>query len=260
MEKAKQITPIEIKALLADDKLQKVMDHLLELTENLGNGYLYNQVVLQSSKYGQYTKMNTLGTHAYDDLMRTRTNITLALLDIINALPDDLSQQVTKSKPYGVSERSLKKQIFWWLAGGKLLIALYVFFLWQTGTGFTFQGVITVLAVIIPVLATYLGIAYEDVLKNRFPTKKVDFRLDVSIRNTSYFFFMVYFGGIFLALYLHGIGIIPDYGIINNDGKPDYKNLMGVLALIESFIGGYIGILITNVFKSKGPLPTFNTL
>ena len=252
MEEKQLITSIEIKELLANNKLKRVLEHLLEVTKDLGNGHLYNQVVVQSAKYKQYTRMKALGSHAFDDVTRTWSNITLALLDIINALPNDLSEEVKKSKTYGISERSLKKQIFRLLAGGKLLVVFYVFFLYQTGTGFTFLGVTTVLAIIIPVLATYLGIVYEDVLKNRYPAKQVDFRLDPSVRTTAYFFFTIYFGAIFLALYFHGIGIIPDHGLKTNNGFPDYKNLMGVLALIESFIGGYIGILVTTLFKGKG--------
>ncbi|GAB5555554.1 MAG: hypothetical protein Sapg2KO_51450 [Saprospiraceae bacterium] len=243
-------TPTDFKKMLAQDRLEQLIEQLTAQTEAIGNGDLYNRVLIQAGKHKRNKQQNIKGTVDYDDITRTHNNIRVALLDIINDLPKTAETSTKDKKPWGVSEQGLKREIFWFLAVGKLFVIWFAFFLYSTGTGFTYQGFLLVLGIIVPTLAAYLGLIYEDLLNNRHEQNYKDFRISNSVRSSARFFFGLYFLMLFSALYLHGVGVIPDSGIINDDGKPNYENLTALLTLIESFVGGYIAILITKLFKS----------
>lgn len=240
----------DFKKMLTQDRLEQLVKELTQRTEQLGNGALYNRILLQAGKYQRNQKQHIEGTVDYDDITRTHNNIRVALLDIINDLPVETEGDTSEKQQWGVSEQKIKREIFWFLALGKLLVIWFAFFLYSTGTGFTYQGFLLVLGIIIPTLAAYLGMIYEDLLNNRHEQNYKDFRISKSVRSSARFFFGLYFLMLFSALYLHGVGVIPDSGIINDDGKPNYENLTALLTLIESFVGGYIAVLVTKLFKS----------
>lgn len=250
MENQPTKTPIDFKKMLAQDRLEQLVDELKQYTEEAGNGELYNRVLIQAGKYQRNQEQSLQGLVDYDDITRTHNNIRVALLDIINDLPKAAEGEGKDKKQWGVSEQKVKREIFWFLALGKLLVVWFAFFLYSTATGFTYQGFLLVLGILVPTLAAYLGLIYEDLLSNRHEREYKDFRISRSVRSTSRFFFLLYFLMVISALYLHGVGVIPDSGIINDEGKPNYENLTALLTLIESFVGGYIAILIKKLFKS----------
>jgi len=247
-EQTKNLT--DFKKMLAQDRLELLVEQLTERTESIGNGDLYNRVLIQAGKHKRNKEQGLQGTVDYDDVTRTHNNIRVALLDIINDLPKDAESTGKDKKQWGVSEQSVKREIFWFLAIGKLAVIWFAFFLYSTSTGFTYQGFLLVLGIIVPTLAAYLGLIYEDILNKRHAQAYKDFRINKSVRSSSRFFFMLYFTMLISALYWHGVGIIPDSGNINNEGRPNYENLTALLTLLESFVGGYLAILVKKLFKS----------
>jgi hypothetical protein len=243
-------TPTDFKKMLAQDRLEQLIQQLSAHTESLGNGDLYNRVLIQAGKHKRNKEQSLQGTVDYDDITRTHNNIRVALLNIINDLPRDTASTEKDKKQWGVSEQGVKREIFWFLAIGKLVVIWFAFFLYSTATGFTYQGFLLVLGIIVPTLAAYLGLIYEDILNKRHAQEYKDFRINKSVRSSSRFFFILYFAMLISALYLHGIGVIPDSGNINDEGKPNYENLTALLTLLESFVGGYLAILVKKLFKS----------
>ncbi|MCB9350692.1 MAG: hypothetical protein H6573_24755 [Lewinellaceae bacterium] len=111
---------------------------------------LHNQLVIQSGKLQQYLREKNLGTTDYADLGRTRVNISLALLDLINQMPEGEKSAVPGKLP-GISEQSLKRQVLFLLAVGKVFLFLYIFTLWQSG-GLTFEGFLGTMGIVFPFL------------------------------------------------------------------------------------------------------------
>ena len=95
-----------------------------------------------------------MGTVDYADLTRTRVNISLALLDLANQLPNG-PQAEENAKLSGISERRFKRQVMIWLIAGKIILFLYILTIWQSG-GLTFEGFLGTMGIVFPVFATYL--------------------------------------------------------------------------------------------------------
>ncbi|MCG8331615.1 MAG: hypothetical protein MI974_28255 [Chitinophagales bacterium] len=246
------ITPTEIKQLIAENNLKQAIIQLHSLTEQLGLADLNNQIVIQSSRLQQYEKEKNLGSTDYSDLARTRVNISLALLNLVDQIQKHtVDNSIPHKKLPGISERKFKKQIMWLLIAGKLSIFLFIFTIWQSG-GLTFDGFLGTMGIVFPVFATYLSLSYQEILKNRHQHISNDkLRVNRSVQVSSFLFFGVYYLGIFLVLYLNTIGAIPDPGKQNMQGIPSYKNLFAMLALVESFVGVYIGKIVFTLFKEK---------
>lgn len=250
MSMTTEITPKAIKALIADNRLEQAITQFMTYAEQHGLADLHNQLVIQSGKLQQYLREKNLGTTDYADLTRTRVNISLALLDLTNQIPEEAKSPRSGKLP-GVSEQRLKRQVLFLLAVGKVLLFLYIFTLWQSG-GMTFEGFLGTMGIVFPVFATYLSMAYQDMLLHRHDYKANDkLRVSRAVQLSAFFFFAVYYLAIFTVLYLNTIGEIPDPGKHSESGMPSYKNLFAMLALVESFIGVYIGKLIFSLFKKE---------
>jgi hypothetical protein len=122
-------TPTDFKKMLAQDRLEQLIQQLSAHTEALGNGDLYNRVLIQAGKHKRNKEQSLQGTVDYDDITRTHNNIRVALLDIINDLPRDTASTEKDKKQWGVSEQGVKREIFWFLAIGKLVVIWFAFFL-----------------------------------------------------------------------------------------------------------------------------------
>lgn len=244
------ITPEDLKKLIADNQLEEAVEQLMAYTESKGMGPLHDQAVVQSGKLKQYQEDKNLGTVDYSGLTRTRAMLSLALLDLVSQIPEDKEGEKPKRLP-GISEQRLKRQVLFLLAVGKVLLFLYIFTLWQSG-GLTFEGFLGTMGIVFPVFATYLSMAYQDMLLNRHHYKASNkLRVSRAVQWSAFFFFGLYYVAIFLVLYLNTIGAIPDPGKQAEAGIPSYKNLFAMLALVESFIGVYIGKLIFSLFKKE---------
>ena len=238
----------KIKALIAENELKDAVEALFSYTREQGLTAQHNQLVIQSGRLEQYLSEKNLGTVDYADLTRTRVNISLALLDLANQLPDAPATKA-KAKLSGISERRFKRQVMIWLVAGKIILFLYILTIWQSG-GLTFEGFLGTMGIVFPVFATYLSMGYQDLLSNRHKHSGYDkLRVGRTVQFSAYLFFMIYYIAIFFVLYLNTIGHIPDPGM--DSGVPSYKNLYALLALVESFIGGYIGKLIFALFKDR---------
>lgn len=250
MSTTTEITSKDIKALVADNRLEDAVARFMDYTEQNGLAGLHNQLVIQSGKLQHYLREKNLGTTDYADLARTRVNISLALLDLINQMPEG-EKSAGPGKLPGVSEQSLKRQVLFLLAVGKVFLFLYIFTLWQSG-GLTFEGFLGTMGIVFPVFATYLSMAYQDMLLHRHDYKASDkLRASRAVQLSAFFFFALYYLAIFIVLYLNTVGDIPDPGKQGDSGVPSYKNLFAMLALVESFIGVYIGKLIFSLFKKE---------
>lgn len=237
-----------VKSMIADNQLPEALAELMGFTQQLGLTKLYNQLVLQSAKLQQYQTESRQGNVDYADLTRTRVNISLALLDLVDQLPN--ASEVSKPQALrGLPEWRFKRQLTVWLLLGKLLLFLYIFTIWQSG-GLTFDGFLGTIGIVFPIFATYLSTAYLDLLKNRHEhSSNQHLRINRSIQWTAYGIFTLYYLAIATVLYLNTIGEIPDPGKGGEVGIPTYKNLYALLTLTESIIGVYIGQLIFTLFK-----------
>lgn len=127
------MTKSELKQLVAEDQIKKVIQWLLEATD----GDLHNEVVQQSSKYNDYLKSKMAGTKSQDELDVQIAKINAALTYIIDKLPDTPSIRTPTQQPSNPTTRRTP----FYVAGAILLLAIVGFLLRPLlmGSGTTFE-------------------------------------------------------------------------------------------------------------------------
>ena len=81
-------TNIELKKLLAENKTKEVIDELLKITANLSTLSFYNELIIISSNYNEYQKKQRLGSTFVQEQQVSYSQIKIALIQIIDSLPD----------------------------------------------------------------------------------------------------------------------------------------------------------------------------
>lgn len=118
------MTKSELKQLIAEDQIKKVIQWLLEATERMRDSDLHNEVVQQSSKYNDYLKSKMAGTKSQDNLDVQIAKINEALTYIIDKLPDT---PTTQQPNHLTTQPTSRKPLY--ILGAILLIAVLAFLL-----------------------------------------------------------------------------------------------------------------------------------
>jgi hypothetical protein len=113
------MTKSELKQLIAEDQIKKVIQWLLEATDD----DLHNEVVQQSSKYNDYLKSKMAGTKSQDELDVQIAKINAALTYIIDKLPETKTTQQANNPTTPATRKPL------YILGAILLIAVLAFLL-----------------------------------------------------------------------------------------------------------------------------------
>lgn len=161
---------------------------------------------------------------------KTRESISAEALKLLRRLP-----------ARGIGERTLKQQILLLTLGVKIWIFGWLYTHWESG-GYSadqFTGAVTLL---IPVLAAYAGLMFQDFLNHRHVlvgAGEAEPRVRRSVQWTVYAVIVGY--GLLLTL---AIGA-KARGVIS------YGQLSGALAFIESAIGIYVGRIVHTFFPEQ---------
>jgi len=157
----------ELRQPVAADKLEQAIRLLLDFTETVKADDLYSETVLQSGRYEQYRKDMRTGGVDYKDLARTKVNISQAVLEITDKLPEVQEDgTVGATKPKGIREKVLRTHILWLMFSIKFLIVLFVLTLRQSG-GFTAAQFVATLALLLPIFATYTSVMFKNSIRER---------------------------------------------------------------------------------------------
>ena len=243
----------DFKRLVAEGRTEEALQQVMGFTESQGLTEMHNRLVVQSAKWEQYERSQLAGTVSYDDLTRTHATINLALLDIINDLPQEVPQPPGKKKLGGIREGRLKFQVFWMLLLGKVFFFAYLFTDLEAGT-IPFNGFLLIAGVLLPTFAAHLTAILQERLSSRFVHRPSDEkRVNTGLQYGIYLLLTLYIASIFFVLENYFRGSIPREMSTNEEGVlvPDFQNLLLLLALIESSLGVYIGSIIHTLFKPK---------
>lgn len=183
-------------------------------------------------------------THEPAALDRERNAITTAALELLSTLPD--APPPPKARPRGLREQAMKQHILLLTLAVKAGVVLWLFTLWQSG-GFLYDQFVGVLTLLVPVLAAYTGLMFQDFLDHRH-TDAGSPREGPRIRP-----------GVQWAVY----AVIVGYGLAlgtalgaKAEGLLSYTQLSGFLALIEGGLGVYIARIVRTFFPTDKHKPT----
>ena len=242
----------DFKRLVAEGRSEEALQQMLAFTESQGLTEGYNQLVVQSAKWELYERNQLTGAVSYDDLTRTHAAISLALLDIINSLPQEEPRPPGTKKLEGIREGRLKFQMLWLLLLGKIAFFAYLFTDFEAG-GIPFKGFLLIAGTVLPTFAAHLTAILQDRLSTRYAQRSGnDKRINPGVQYATYLLLILYIGSIFFVLEAYQQEKISRETASDKDTHqlPDFQNLLLMLALIESSLGVYIGTIIHTLFKS----------
>ncbi|MCB9274806.1 MAG: hypothetical protein H6564_12255 [Lewinellaceae bacterium] len=234
----------ELRRLVAADELEQAIQQLLSFTEATEVDDLHKEVILQSGRLEDYRKGLRSGGLDYKDLARTKVNISQAILEITDKLPELREDgTVVKEKRRGIREKVLRTHILWLMFGIKGLIVLFVLTLWQSG-GFTAAQFMVTLALLLPIFATYTTVMVRSSIRERYiqqyATTALEPRVSRNFQFTTYGVLLIYGFALFYVIDLRGRGVL---------GQFDY--MTSLLALVELLLGVYVGQLVFSLFKKE---------
>ena len=239
-----------LRGLLSDDKLEQLQTHLKDITTADAHKDLANEVILNAGRLADYRKAVTNGTASNEELRLLRNQIRLSFLNIIDALPDEItvSQDPSVKPKKLMTEQHFKSWVFSIMLVGKLLMVGFIFFQMDTG-GFTQEQGLSVIALLLPALTAYLGAMLADIIRRRndlFPTGNDRKTISSTMQRTTFIVLPFYFLFLFVMINRYAIGYMQQ-----NDGEADFKTLTTWLAIIESGFGIYVGQIVYGLFREK---------
>lgn len=231
----------EIRQLIANNKPEVALDTFLQATNMEALIDFHNEGVMLAARFKKYEKDLRLRTEDYDDLVRTKAKIDLALLDIVNKLPSEEQQAQLAKKNPGIRESSLKRHVLRIMVTSKILILGFLFILWDAG-GFTDDQFIGTATLLIPLFTAYTVLMVRDAVRHPYVsirTETVEMLVTNRFKWMAYFTLMTYSFVIALVLYIKPPGIL------------DYTQMSIMLTLVEAGIGVYVGEIVFALFKNK---------
>ncbi len=227
----------ELRRLIASDQLEQVAERLLTLTAGSEYGTYHKEVVNQSQRIGYWRKLNRQGTEDYADLARTRSKVSLSLLDLVDQFPTEADLEKMNQPPPGVSENQLKRRLFYLLVIGKVIVISFVAFLWATGT-FSDNQFVSTVGLLTPVFTAYLAVMFQERTAARYAVQPGEKRVAKSFARTAYGIVAAYPVVLLLILNLRGPGDIT------------FTQMNALLAIAESGLGAYVGKVVFGIFRN----------
>ena len=224
-----------LRLLVAEDDLEKAINRLIAITEQLGGQDLHDEALLQSAKLEQYEKDKNLGTSSFEQQNLVKAQIGISTLSIINQLPIEESE-TANIQPKGIRESIFKMHILTLLLLSKIAIFIYLMTHWEAG-GFSVDQFIGSITLLIPVFATYCSLALKDIFQSQGKKPSIQ-RYSRKIQWLTYFILIAYTVIIWIV-----IGLKPK-------GALDYKQMSMLLTAVESGFGVYVGQIVFSLFKN----------
>ena len=236
-----------LRGLLADDKLEQLQAQLRDITTADDHKDLANEVVLNAGRLSDYRRMVTTGTALGDELRVTRNQIRLSFLNIIDALPDEITVGGDPSvkMPKLMTEQRFKSWVFGCVLGGKLFLIIAAIIL----GGFTWVELLSIIFMSLPTLMMCLGVMLADILRRRndlFPSGNDRKTVSTFMTRTTFTILILYLLFFFILIDAYARGNIAD-----NEANADFKSLISWLGILECVFALYIGQIVYGLFREK---------
>jgi hypothetical protein len=229
----------ELRRLVSAGRLEAATEQLLSATQGEEYGAFRSLVVHQAGQLQFYKQMQIEQTQDFATLARTRNQVSLGLLDLIDDLPDSATLQgKARQQARGVSEHRLKRRLFWLLSIAKLLVIGFAAFLWNTGS-FSVEQFVGVTGILVPIFAAYLTLMIQDWTQARNELGPGEQLVSRGYARMAYILVLAYPVLLLFLLNLRGPGVIS------------FTQLTGLLALAESGMGAYVGKVIFGLFRER---------
>jgi len=227
-----------IRQLIAEGKLTEALPQLHTDAVAVAAADIADEITILESRLAENQRKARLDTHDPALIAREQNNIAASALTLLKRLPDKLPN-VASTK--GIREQTMKQHILFLTFLVKASVVLWLFNHWQSG-GFSADQFAGTLTLLLPVLAAYTGLMFQDLLDHRH--LHVTFspaapRIGRSVQWTIYLVIFFYWVALTMAIGSKAEGIMS------------YAQLSGALALIESGLGIYLTRIVRTFFPAE---------
>ncbi|NUQ23884.1 MAG: hypothetical protein HUU34_08015 [Saprospiraceae bacterium] len=230
----------EINQLIAKGKLEDALNRLGAAARSLSAHEAADAVTVLEARLADNRQKAILDTHDPDEISRERNSISVAALQILKNLPDEPLAQAPPAK--GLTEQAMKAHIMALTFVVKIGVLLWLFNHWQSG-GFSEDQFYGTLTLLIPVLAAYGAVMFQDFLDHRhhqLSAPQAQPRIRRSVQWTIY--------GVILG---YGVALCIAIGAKAQGSIASYAGFSGLLAIIESGLGIYLSRIVRTFFPEK---------
>lgn len=234
----------DIRRYITEGKLEDALLALRAAAKAVDAADMVDEITLLEHSFQENQRKARLDTHAPDDLKREQNHITDATLKLLKQLPD--APPPPAAAPKGISEQGMKQHILLLTLAVKAGVVLWLFNHWESG-GFSDDQFAGTLTLLIPVMAAYTGLMFQDVLDHRHAHTGPPPAAPRIRRSVQWTIYAVIIG--------YGLALTTAIGA-KAQGLMSYAQLSGALALIESGLGIYIARIVRTFFSEQKSKPS----
>jgi len=200
-----------------------------------------DEITLLQKRFAQNRRQARLDTHDPKAIAREDNSIAAAALELLPRLPA-APPPPPRRRPRGIREQTLKQHILLLTIGVKAAVVLWLFTHWES-RGFSTDQFTGTLTLLLPVLAAYAGLMFQDFLDHRHHhPESPDAPAGPLVRRNVQW-------AIYTVILIYGLALVLAIGA-KARGAMSYAQLAGTLALIESGLGVYLARIVRAFFPS----------
>lgn len=228
-----------IQGYLANSDIEAAIAEMREYAQTEKEKEMQNDLILLNARYSVVLRQEQANTHNPEELQRERNRIIDTLLEMTDTLPNDPKDAKGKTiiKVPGISEKSMKQQLFFLILAIKVGIILWLVFHYSTD-GIDSKEFAAGFGLLLPVFASYSGLMFQDFLAQRhlLPTSRSP-QVKRNVQWTIYAILFAYAFSLFFVVYLR-----TSRGTIS---------LTTGFTAIETLFGAYLSRIVATFFQRR---------
>ncbi len=230
-----------IRQLISEGNLDEALSQLHAVAQTVANTEAADEITVLENRHAENQRKARLDTHDPAAIAREQNGIAASALALLKRLPEAPPKAV--ETPKGIREQTMKQHILLLTLAVKAGVVLWLFNHWESG-GFSADQFAGTLTLLLPVLAAYAGLMFQDFLDHRHVQHTASSASPRIRRNVQW--------AIYVFIIAYGLALIMAIGA-KAKGTMSYAQLSGALALIESGLGIYLARIVRTFFPNDNP-------
>lgn len=243
----------DLLALIAADEIQPALDITTRCVAALQWKEMQDEALLLCSQWEGLEKEERTDTVSRETLQQSRNKLKRALITFTRDFPEELPIDAPKRKDKavvpqaGIEEVQFKRQLFFFMLAAKAWIIYWILFHEASG-GFSNGEALATISLLLPAFTAYTSVMLVDLLRQHhrpaLPSAYMP-RVGRSLQLITWALMLAY------VFTLHSIVGSKAAGMLAETPAANFENMTKWLAIVESGLGVYIGLIVGEFFKKE---------